>query len=189
MTEAVVRLWLKVTDPTALTARETLQRALGYGRHLRAAARSQIWAFRWDEAVDARELLGRLAVDTNLLLNPNKHLYRIAVDGEPVEPRGNAWVLVWVSGEGNETEDVLRRHRLLPGTPPRILHGVLWELDLDAAEVERERLAGEIAVTRERGKGLLANPHVEDARVFIRPPTAAELVRTLAGTTGAGRVG
>ena len=32
MTEAVVRLWLKVNDPTALTAHETLQRALGYGR-------------------------------------------------------------------------------------------------------------------------------------------------------------
>ena len=44
MTSAVIRLWLKVMDPTALTARETLQRALGYGRRVRDVARSEVLA-------------------------------------------------------------------------------------------------------------------------------------------------
>jgi len=180
MTSAVVRLWLKVMDPTALTARETLQRALGYGRRVRNVARSEVLAFQWNENADAPGLLGKLAESTNLLQNPNKHRYEIVTGDEPVSPRGNVWVLVSTPGAGSGMEATLSRHHLVGGETPRVRRSQLWELDLDAGNGELVNLAEEIAITRERKKGLLANPHVEDVTVFSSPPTAQDLVRALA---------
>ncbi len=180
MTSAVIRLWLKVMDPTALTARETLQRALGYGRRVRDVARSEVLAFRWNENADAPALLLKLAENTNLLQNPNKHRYEIAIGDEPLAPRGNVWVLVSTPGAGSGMEATLARHHLVGGVIPQVRRGELWELDLDAADADLTNLAEEIAITRERKKGLFANPHVEDATVFSRPPTARDLVRELA---------
>ncbi len=181
MTDAVVRLWLKVADATALTARETLQRALGYGRTVRGVSRSELWAFRWETPTEAETVLTRLARDTNLLLNPNKHHMEIAVGPARLAPRGNAWALVFTRGDGEEMEETLVRHRLVGGVAPRVRRGTLWELDLDAEDAERTRLAGEIAVTRNRTSGLLSNPHVEDAVVLAEPPAAAEVASILAG--------
>ena len=178
MTTAALRLWLKVADPTALTARETLQRALGYGRLLRNVGRSEIWAFRWEEAVEARTILSRLARETNLFANPNKHHLEIAEGREALSPPGNAWVLTWREGEGRRREETLRRHRLL-GSAPEIRRGVLWELDVDLPEPERLATVEEIAVTRERKRGLLANPHMERAVVLAAPPEAEAVAAML----------
>jgi hypothetical protein len=181
MTEAALRRWLKVNDPTALTALETLQRALGYGRAVAGVHRSEIWAFRWRDALEPVPRLARLARGTNLLLPPNKHRMEIAAGGDTLSPRGNVSVLVWTAGEGSELEETLRRHRLVTGEVPLVRRGTLWELDLAGEAAERVRLAEEIAVARERGRGLLANPHVNDVWVFEAPPTAAAVVRALTG--------
>ena len=82
MTIAVVRRWLKVPDPTALTAKDTLVRVLGFQGVLEDLERSEVLAFRWESAVAARRLLERLARETNLLQNPNKHHFEIAVGAE-----------------------------------------------------------------------------------------------------------
>jgi len=179
MIDAAVRRWLKVGDPTALTARETLQRALAYGRTVEEVSRSELWCFRWDDEPAPRDVLERLARDTNLILNPNKHRMEIAVEEEALHPRGNAWVMVSVPGAGAELGGTLGRHRLVEGAPPATRRAVLWELTLGAAGDEAAALAAEIATARERKRGLLANPHVEDAVVFRAPPTARELARTL----------
>ncbi len=188
MTDAVVRLWLKVADAAALTAREALQRALGYGRTVRAVSRSELWAFRWDTPVDAEPLLSRLGRDTNLLLNPNKHHMEIAIGENRLSPRGNIWILVSTAGDGADMEETLVRRRLVEGAPPRVRRAVLWELDLDAAEGERVRLGEEIAITRSRRKGLLANPHVQDAEVFAEAPTAARIGERLVAADNPVRV-
>ena len=180
MTSAVVRLWLKVMDPSALTARETLQRALGYGRRVREVARSEVLVFRWSENADAPAVLRKLAENTNLLQNPNKHRYEIATGDEPLDPRGNVWILVSTPGAGAGMEATLARHHLVGGAIPQVRRGELWELDLDEEGEELKNLAEEIAITRERKKGLLANRHVQDVTVFSRPPTAHDLVRELA---------
>ncbi len=181
MSDAVVRLWLKVNDPTALTAHETLQRALGYGRVVAGVGRSEVWGFRWTGAADPAPVLERLARETNLLLNPNKHRMEIAVADGALAPRGNVWALVWTQGEGSDLEETLRRHRLLAGELPQVRRGTLWELDLACPPEDRVRLAEEIAVARERSRGLLANPHVSGTRVFAEPPTAAAVVLALRG--------
>jgi phosphoribosylformylglycinamidine (FGAM) synthase PurS component len=179
MTDAVVRLWLKVIDPTALTARETLQRALAYGRKVRSVARSEVWVFRWEDEPDGASILSRLAQESNLLQNPNKHHYEIAVREETISPRGNIWVMVSTPGVGSGMESTLSRHHLVSGDIPQVRRAELWELDLDAEGKELVQLAEEIAITREHKRGLLANPEVEDVAVFPNPPTAAEVAREL----------
>lgn len=182
MTAAAVRTWLKVMDPTSLTARDTLQRTLGYGERVRDIQRSTVWSFRWEEAVDARALLGRLVADTNLIRNPNKHHVQIVTGDAALAPRGNVWVLVHSGREGSELEDALSRHRLVPGTVPAVRRGTLWELELAASE-DRGATAEEIAITRAHKRGLLANPHVDTVHVLTEPPGAGELARLLAEET------
>jgi len=173
MIHAVARRWLKVVDPTALTARETLRHALGFGNQVKAIARSEVFAFGWEETVAPREILERLARETNLLQNPNKHHLEIAVGNEPLRPRGNVWVLVTREGQGASLGETLARRRLVPGNAPRTGRGTLWELSLEGDSAERGVLARRMAVVRGRREGILSNPHVEDAEVFEVAPTAA----------------
>jgi len=180
MSDAVLRLWLKVADATALTARETLQRSMGYGRTVQDVARSEIWAFRWRDRSRPAEVLERLALETNLFHNPNKHRYEIAVGAEHLHPRGNVWVLVSVPGAGSQMGELLARRRLVDGEIPRVRRAELWELTLDGDKAARSRLAREIAVTESHRKGLLSNPHLEDAAVLTAPPGAEEIVSLLA---------
>ena len=76
--EILSRKNILVEDDRTGTSRETLQRALGYGRSVSDVARSELWAFSWPGSIDARGILERLARETNLLLNPNKHFMEMA---------------------------------------------------------------------------------------------------------------
>lgn len=177
----VLRRWLKVADPTALTARETLQRGLAYGRRIADIRRSDLLAFDWRaEGGAARRALEELARGTNLLLNPNKHHFEIALDEEPIRPRGNAWILVHEPGEGGALGESIRRRGLLPFPLQGTRRGVLWELDIEGEPEEIRRLAAEIAVARERRVGLLANPEYQAAEVLETPPQARRVLELLA---------
>ena len=180
MTFAVLRRWLKVPDPTALTARDTLQRLLGFAGVLRNVERSEVFAFRWEDAVPARAMLDRLARDTNLLQNPNKHFFEIAVGSESLRPRGNVWVLTHEAGNGAEMGSVLSRRRLVEGEPPEVARGVLWELTGPDDRGTLSRMAAEIAETRGRRAGLLANPHLEDMTIFSDVPVAMDMAEAFA---------
>lgn len=189
MTAAAVRTWLKVMDPTSLTARETLRRTLGYGDRVADIQRSTVWSFLWTETVDAESVLARLVADTNLVRNPNKHHVEIVTGDGILAPRGNVWVLVTSGAEGSELADALARHRLVPGAVPAVRRGTLWELEL-AGEEDQAGAAAEIAITRAHKKGLLANPHVDTVHVLTRPPGARELARLLVEeTTENARIG
>ena len=64
---AVIRRWPKTADAAAITARETLQHALGLGKKVREVSRSEVFAFTWEsEAPGATAALEALARDTNL---------------------------------------------------------------------------------------------------------------------------
>jgi len=177
---AVVRRWLKVADPTAITALEALQRALGYGRAIRGVSRSEVIAFSWgDGASEGTKDLERLARETNLVFNPNKHFMEIRTGAEPLHPGGNAWVLVYEPGDGADLSDAVARRRLLTSPPDAVRRGVLWELDLEGSTETVRSMAEEIAVTRSRTSGLLANPHHQRIRVLDASPTAADLAALL----------
>jgi phosphoribosylformylglycinamidine (FGAM) synthase PurS component len=180
MTIAVLRRWLKVPDPTALTAKDTLQRLLGFAGILENIERSEVFVFRWDDAVPARAILERLARETNLFQNPNKHFFEISVGAGTLNPRGNVWVLTSEPGQGAEMGSVLARRRLVDGEPPQVARGVLWELTGPADRGARTRMARNITETRERRSGLLANPHLEDVTIFDNAPAAMALADAFA---------
>jgi phosphoribosylformylglycinamidine (FGAM) synthase PurS component len=166
-------------DPTALTARETLRHALGFGDSVREVSRSEVIAFQWKGEIDARAVLDRLVQDTNLLQNPNKHHLEIAVGSESLGPRGNIWVLVSREGDGAALGPSLARRRLVRGEAPETALGTLWELSLEGTPENRRRLAQSMAVARGRVAGLLSNPHVEDMTVFEVAPSAGDVVTAL----------
>ena len=180
MNGAVVRRWLKVADPTAVTARETLQRALGRGREVEDVHRSELVALGWaGSPTGAREAVAALAASTNLLQNPNKHFHEIAAGEEALRLRGNAWVLVAEPEEGQSLGATIARRRLLPFPLERVHTATLWELTLEGDEATREARARELAVSRSRTAGLLGNPHYQDITVFGSAPTAAVLLEHL----------
>lgn len=180
MTAAVVRTWLRVADPTALTAREALRAMRVPGGRIEDVARSWIWTFAWSEPAEARPLLERLARETNLLVNPNKHAWTIATGEASLPPRGDAWVLVHQDGEGEELGETLKRRRV-PGFPPAATRrGTLWELRIAGSEAERREALESVAVARSREAGLFANPEIDAAHLFLSPPGAQELIGALA---------
>jgi len=178
MSEAVVRRWLKVADATAMTTRETLQRALSYGRTVRDLTRSEIVAFQSPASQESLEDgLAVLSRETNMILNPNKHFMQIAAGEDILSARGNVCVLVTEAGRGGSLAEVITRRRL-PGHPVSATWmGTLWELDLDTGDPYA--LALEMALGRERKKGLLANPHVHTVCVLGGTPTAAQTANAL----------
>jgi len=178
---AVIRRWPKTADAAALTARETLQRALGLGKQVRDVARSEVFAFTWEgEARGAVAALEGLARDTNLVLNPNKH-HRELVEGDaPLHPRGTAWVLVFEPGQGRDLGAVINRRRLLPFALSGVRSALLWELDLDGDPMQVRAAVEAAAVTRDRKHGLLANPHYQLCRILDTAPTAKSVQDALA---------
>ena len=177
---AVIRRWSKVADATAVTARETLQRALGLGKRVRGVARSEVFSFGWNGVLPAAPAaLETLARDTNLILNPNKHHRELVHGTEPLHPTGNAWVLVFEPGQGKELGGAINRRRLLPFPLAGVRSAVLWELDLegDAGQIRAATLLA--AETRNRRQGLLANPHFQTCRIMEAVPTAQSVQAAL----------
>jgi hypothetical protein len=185
MNGVVVRRWLKVADPTAVTARETLQRALGRGREVTEVHRSEVTALTWGgNPPGAFGEVETLTGSTNLLLNPNKHFHEIVEGKGGFHLRGNAWVMVSDPDQGSALGSTLARRRLLPFSLERVRSATLWELTLEGDEATRPAKVREIAVSRRRDTGLLGNPHSEDIVVFDTAPDAARLIRSLMTTEG-----
>ena len=171
---ALVRRWLKTADATAITAHRALQRDLGYGKKVARVYRSEVFSLEWeDDQPAAQERVRALVLDTNLMLNPNKHFMELVFGAEPLTPRGNAWVLVAEPDAGGRLLHTINKRHLLPFRLAQVHRGTLWELDL--AGDDPQALAGDMAVTRSRKQGLLGNPHIEGIHVLSSPPTATAL--------------
>jgi len=167
---------LKIPDVTAITARNTLQRRLGYGEILRDLEREDYWAITVEvpDAAAAEQLGTELAERTNVFVNPNKHTYRLTVgqarpEGAPpreAEP-GQAGpetvrVLTGFLGDATArlTQDALQTRLGYGDTIVNVERGTLWNLTLRADNPEQARqIAEEITVTRGGQQGLLINPH------------------------------
>lgn len=166
---------LKIPDVTALTAANALRRRMGYEGVLASLKRADY--FRLEVAAPdppaALALAAELAEQTNLFVNPNKHVYEVRpATREPAQAREGRWVaqVLVTDAEDGAAQGMLAALQGRLGYGDRVtglLRGVLWtlELDCDGAEQAR-RLAEEIAVTRTRTQGLLMNPHYQECEVW-----------------------
>ena len=162
---------LKTNDTVALTARNTLEKDMGYEKIVRDLQREEYWLIHaaCGDQREARWLAKELAEKTKIFVNPNKHTYHARVDGEgevSEDPPGRGLQKVKVLTQYREdqkarlTLDTLQRTL---GYGDKILgveRGTLWTLVLRAEGLqEARRVAEEVALTRGIDSGLLANPH------------------------------
>jgi|YNPNPStandDraft_1061719.scaffolds.fasta_scaffold23841_2 phosphoribosylformylglycinamidine (FGAM) synthase PurS component len=169
---------LKIPDVTAITARNTLQRRLGYAHVLRDLQREDYWALtvQAEDEAQAWELGTELAERTNVFVNPNKHTYRLNV--RPLQPGGDleggvppsltpqeplsVRVLTGFLGDASAslTQEALQGRLGYGQVIQAVERGTLWTLILNTADpVQARQWAEEMVVTRGVRQGLLVNPH------------------------------
>lgn len=158
---------LKIPDVTAVTARQALQRRMGYGQVLADLRRADWWRLELDVPGPAAALaLGReLAEQTNCFVNPNKHVYECVARVTPPPAGDGARAVCVLTGFRDEALAELTAQALRGrlGYGERIAgleHGTLWTLTLNEPDAARAReLAERMTLSDRRDSGLLANPH------------------------------
>jgi hypothetical protein len=165
---------LRARDLAALTAEETVRKRVPGGERLVRLDRADLWEFAYDGGAEFRSRLEGLVRDSNIFVNPNKHLFRFADDYR------SGWteecVLVAVRGredlDGAVAEETLRSRHRLPGLEG-VRYAALWILRFDGVSgAEALALAESLSVTRGPRGGLLVNPHYQE--YTIEPAIAAE---------------
>ncbi|MBN1295160.1 hypothetical protein JXA80_00170 [bacterium] len=166
---------LKTRDAVAATAEYTLVHELACS-DLRRIERKDCWQVELADipGETAGETMNRLARDTRVFVNPNKHVYEIltpdSLETHRIGPGLFRVPVIVGNREDRKGETACRTLAGLYGMGRHVVHvasGVLWLLDLAADDivVARER-ARMITETRSRREGLLANPHSDTITVF-----------------------
>ncbi len=179
---------LKIEDVTAVTAKRTLTKDMGYAGILESLSREDYWKMEVEaESLEEAGNLGReLAEKRKIFVNPNKHTCTIAANNESMAEDEQVSVLRKKEGvieKGLREVKALVKYRqdegaILAAETLRntlgygnvikgVERGVLWTLLLRAGKKgEARELAREIVLTRNMDKGLLANPHSQDYEIF-----------------------
>jgi hypothetical protein len=166
---------LRVPDVVAATALRALKERLDFDKTLHGLRRHDYHRLRIDNGDESRaqKLAYALIEKTTTFVNPNKHSYSIKLDDRylvpvksaPKLPDGvrNVRLLVLPDDDEDRTGAVnMLRRKLEEPAVSSLSSGVLWELFIRADDDRRARnIALDIAVARERTKGLLLNPHYQ----------------------------
>lgn len=175
MVEVELLVRLKIPDVTALTAANSLRRRMGYGDALVQLRRADYYRIGLNvgSAEEGRVLATELAEETNLFVNPNKHVYELREPGTASEESGGngtheVEVLVTDPRDGSAQGALTALHGRL-GYGDRVsslVKGVLWVLCLRADSREAAKtMAEEIALTKRIDQGLLVNPHFQECSI------------------------
>ncbi len=175
MREIELLVTLKIPDVTALTAANTIRRRLGYAERLLALKRADYYRLELETETEqaACDLVTDLAQRTNHFVNPNKHAFTVRTARQRLTPpstNGAFEVEVLITdAEGDRAPDLeqaLASDRIAQGRVKAVHVGVLWTLTLRAdSPQEAVELARDIAITRARDRGLLANPHFQSVQI------------------------
>lgn len=167
---------LKIPDVTALTASNALRRRLGYQDTLIRLGRADYYRLELDvdDERTALELATRLAEQTNLFVNPNKHRYSVSAgSSRPSEASEDGLWTVNIlvtdpdSGAGGGILSALRGRLGYGNEVVDVVAGNLWVLALKAdSREEAEQIAEKLAVTVSRDQGLLLNPHFQQYQMW-----------------------
>lgn len=179
---------LKMEDLTAVTAKRTLSKDMGYAGILENLSREDYWKIEVEaENLEEAGNLGReLAEKRKIFVNPNKHTCTMAVnsqsmaDGKEVSilrrkegviEKGLGEVRALVKYRQDEgailAEETLRNTLGYGNVIKGVERGVLWTLLLRVDKKgEARELAREIVLTRNMDKGLLVNPHSQGYEIF-----------------------
>jgi len=174
MIEVELLVRLKIPDVTALTAANSLRRRMGYADALERLRRADYYRLGLSVAsVDEAFALARqLAEETNLFVNPNKHVYELRLPDQAAPPSSGPTqeveVLITDPNDGS-AQGALSALQGRLGYGDRVAtltKGVLWLMDLRAPDREAAKaLAEQMAITKRIDQGLLMNPHFQECVV------------------------
>ena len=176
MISAELVVSLKIPDVTALTAGNAIRRRLGYDDVLTALERADYYCLDLDvpDREAAEKLVREIAEETNLFVNPNKHVYEPRFPGDRganANLDGEWLVNVLVTSPDDSTGDGIRaalNGRLGYDQVTRVETGVLWIMRIRAAsEAEAREVAESITVTRSQSQGILMNPHFQEYEMWV----------------------
>jgi hypothetical protein len=174
MVEVELLVRLKIPDVTALTAANSLRRRMGYADTLRRLRRADYYQLGLNVATveEALALAEELAEETNLFVNPNKHVYELRLPDQVAPESAGATHEVEVlitdpkDGSAQGALSALQGRLGYAGRVATLTRGVLWLMDLRAPDREAAKaLAGKMAVTKRIDQGLLMNPHFQQCVV------------------------
>jgi|GEM_PF-1482758 hypothetical protein len=177
MTGVEILVKLIAPDPWSFTVYDALSRKFGL-EEIVGIERIKTWALSYDvvaadDAVGATETILR---ETVLLANPNRDIRQLRRSvSEPAVPGifklrdgvEDAYV-VKVHNMGDtagENAARIARSRLGIEALRSISSATAWVIEMSKGEPESRRIAESVAVLEARGRGLLANPHCQEAEV------------------------
>ena len=169
---------LLAPDPWSFTVFDTLNRKFGL-EEIVGIERIKSWDLEYDvvAAEQALEATGRILRETVLLANPNRDISQMRADvSEPAKPgiwkmrdavKGAFVVKVRdMSDQVGDGVTRIARLRLGMGSLERVRFSTAWVIEMSSGESRSREIAGEVALLKSRGKGLLANPHSQEAEVL-----------------------
>jgi hypothetical protein len=161
-------------DPAAETCEVALRELLGV--EVAAVERAELWRFRAPDtspaaSAELQDRLQRAACRAGRYVNLNRDTCDWLRGPRPYAghaPAGGSAVDVWVRDATGRDRAALRWFRAQASPVVEdVWRGVLWRLYLPIADPKRAGERGlEIAVTRGRRQGLLANPNAQSAEVL-----------------------
>ena len=176
-TEVLVKLAAR--DPWSFTVLDALKFKFGI-ETIVGAERLKSWRLDFDTGSeeDALAVTAKILDETALLANPNRDIWtvrgRSRLELPGVFPGaagdGDRFFAVRVTDRddlvGRSMHAILRR-RLGISEIKGVAFSLVWILEFDRPGAESFRLAEEIAIARSWRRGLLANPHCQEARVLM----------------------
>jgi phosphoribosylformylglycinamidine (FGAM) synthase PurS component len=165
---------LKIPDVIAITAKNTLLRRMGYKDILFDLKREEYYQIKIEakNEEEAKEKVKEIVEKSNLFYNPNKHLYKLEIGNVKEKKKENGFynvrVLVSFLEDGTSImyKNALNK-RLGYREVKDIKRGILWRLKIKADSYkDAKKIAEEIAVTKTKEKGLLANLHFQDYKII-----------------------
>ncbi len=179
-----LRVDLKAGDLVLRTAGMALEETLAWKGVLLGLRRSELWRFD-GEGEGFREAVEKEVARTSVFVNTTKHSAEFSDgellgEGEELDPAealeptrvegDRRWRMrLFITEEGGDKVALRKRvEPRLAGTKLKGLKGgVLWEITLAAADesMARGALTG-LAISRNRERGLLLNPHFQEGRLL-----------------------
>jgi hypothetical protein len=177
MTQVEVLVKLLAPDPWSFTVYDTLNRKFGL-EEIVGIERIKTWTLSYEDvaADDAVGSTRTILKQTVLLANPNRDIVQVRTGPSvPAVPRiysGKPGVaeafVVLVRNTGDPSgRNVARIARSRLGIPALgdVARATAWVIEMSSGGPRARQVAEDVAVLEARGRGLLANPHCQEAEV------------------------
>jgi len=163
----VAQAWieLRADDPEAMSALAVARARLAAGASLEGLRRLRLFELRG--ALPGRGALEDLLHRSIQFYNPAKERCTVRLEPREAAPVAADEIAVLVFERGGERRAPAERwwhHETGQGAEVR--EGVAWALRL-GGRAAAEETARDLAILRDRGHGLLCNPHWQEARIAV----------------------